>query len=171
VQTIFEEARKLGAIVVFDNAQVLFDHSELSSKASQLIQYHAKAYPRPVIVLATVGGGTSSSASLGSLDIRASHLQFSNDVQFQLPNRVLRDQLWRRSLPALVPLSPNVDFNELSQLQLSAKLIRTICFNACCKAALLPLKERIVSMKMLLDERDDILQKERYRSHATNMFI
>jgi SpoVK/Ycf46/Vps4 family AAA+-type ATPase len=170
IQTIFDEARKLGAIVVFDNAQVLFDYSDRSQQISQLIQYHAVMYPRPVVVVATTGGSTSASASSAAVDPRASKFQFSEEILFTMPSRPLRRELWRRALPGKVPLSPDVDFNLLSEPQVTAKLIRSVCFAACCKVALLPPGERILTMKLLNQEKEDAVMRERRRSTHSTMF-
>ncbi|CUG93186.1 AAA ATPase, putative [Bodo saltans] len=170
IQTIFDEARKLGAIVVFDNAQALFDHSDRSQQLSQLIQYHAVMFPRPVVVVATTGGSTSASASSTAVDPRASKFQFSEEILFTMPSRPLRRELWRRALPSKVPLSSDVDFNLLSEPQVTAKLIRSVCFAACCKVALLPPGERTLTMKLLNQEKEDAIMRERRRSTHSTMF-
>ena len=165
IQAVFDEARKLGAIVVFDQAQNLFDYSEMASKISQLIQYHAVRYPRPVIVIAT-----TSPSGVSSIDTRASRLLFNSEIAFQLPTRQLRRELWRRSIPPQAPMSDDVDFERLSGEQLSAKAIRSICFAVCCKAALLPVGKQIVSNALVLEVQEEYLSRERRRNTHSSMF-
>jgi SpoVK/Ycf46/Vps4 family AAA+-type ATPase len=174
IVSVFEEGRKLNAIIVFDQAELLFDHSDKSRSVAQLIQYHAVVYPRPVILLATTGSGISTMTN--SIDIQSAKVQLTHEVQFQFPNRALRKVLWRRSLPEKVPLAKDVDFDVLSEQQLSAKAIRSICFNACCKVALQThdarssAAEAVVTLKAILDEKEETLSRERRRSHHSSMF-
>ena len=191
IVSVFEEGRKLNALIVFDQAELLFDHSEKSRSVAQLIQYHALVYPRPVMLLATTGSGLSTTTN--TIDIQAAHLQLTHEVQFQLPNRPLRKELWRRSFPSKVPLAPDVDFDVLSEQMLSAKAIRSICFNACCKVALQshaaataatstrassgsassPLVKAavVVTLKAIMEEKEETLARERRRSYHSSMFV
>jgi SpoVK/Ycf46/Vps4 family AAA+-type ATPase len=176
IVSVFEEGRKLNAIIVFDQAEALFDHSDRSRSVAQLIQYHAVVYPRPVILLATTGSGLLAGAG-ASIDTQAANLLLTHEVQFQFPSRALRKVLWRRSLPAKVPLAPDVNFDVLSEPLLSAKAIRTICFNACCKVALQThdargsAAEAMVTLKAILQEREETVARERRRSHHSSMFV
>lgn len=87
INKVFEEGRQLGAIVMFDQAQVLFSHNEKSLQIAQLIQYHARRYPRPVLILATTG---NNNGGLPHLDTRAARIVFNEVIQFHLPDKALR---------------------------------------------------------------------------------
>ena len=166
IETIFEEGRKLGAIIVFDSAQALFDHSDRGEQVSELIQYHANGYPRPVIVIATTQPGHA-----GGIDCSSSKLRFAFEINFQLPGRTLRELLWRRSLPRKVPLADDVDFKALSEKACSAKFIRTAAFNACARVSLLPLEQRKVTMKHLTSEFEALSLKNDRRNKHFRMYV
>ncbi|TPP42814.1 ATPase associated with various cellular activities (AAA) family protein [Leishmania donovani] len=174
VHVVFEEGRRLGAIIVFDEAQVLFNESPKSLQLSQLIQYHARRYPRPVIVIATTvnrdGGGGRHLFSTASINSRSSCMLFQAELTFALPRRLLREQLWRKAFPERVPTSSDVDYGRLSATSISPKLIRTIAFNVCCTAALLPVSERVVTMAMIEAEMERTVARERTAVSASAMF-
>ncbi|KAG5485556.1 hypothetical protein LSCM1_07644 [Leishmania martiniquensis] len=174
VHAVFEEGRRLGAIIVFDEAQVLFNESSKSLQLSQLIQYHARRYPRPVIVIATTvsrdGSGGRHLFSTTSINSRSSCMIFQAELTFALPSRPLREQLWRRAFPDRVPRASDVNYGRLSATSISPKLIRTIAFNVCCTAALLPVAERVVTMAMIEAEVERTMTRERSAPSANAMF-
>ncbi|KAG5511099.1 hypothetical protein GH5_07306 [Leishmania sp. Ghana 2012 LV757] len=174
VHAVFEEGRRLGAIIVFDEAQVLFNESSKSLQLSQLIQYHARRYPRPVIVIATTasrdGSGGRHLFSTTSINSRSSCMLFQAELTFALPSRPLREQLWRRAFPDRVPKASDVNYGRLSATGISPKLIRTIAFNVCCTAALLPMAERVVTMAMIEAEMERTVTRERSAMSASAMF-
>ena len=165
VQTIFNEAKKLQSIIVFDAAGPLFDYSERSEKLGLLIQYHAATYPRPVLVLVSSGENSP-------IDSRATPLHFTAEVQFKLPTRQLRAQLWRKFIPSKVPLAEDVNFEQLSgDFAVSAKFIRQVCFAACSRAALLPAEQKRLTMAALVAEANAALLREQQRSPTSHMFM
>nr|CCM13411.1 AAA family ATPase, putative [Leishmania guyanensis] len=174
VHAVFEEGRRLGAIIVFDEAQVLFNESPKSLQLSQLIQYHARRYPRPVIVIATTasrnGGGGRHLFSTTSINSHSSCMLFQSELIFALPSRSLREQLWRKAFPERVPTASDVDYGRLSTTSISPKLIRTIAFNVCCTAALLPVSERVVTMAMIEAEMERTMTRERSAVSTSAMF-
>ncbi|KPA77673.1 putative AAA family ATPase [Leptomonas pyrrhocoris] len=174
VHAVFEEGRRLGAIIVFDEAQVLFNESPKSLQLSQLIQYHARRYPRPVIVIATTtsrdGGGGRQLFSTHSVNSRSSCMLFQAEIAFVLPSRPLREKLWRRAFPERAPIAVDVDYAKLSASGISPKLIRTVAFNVCCEAALLPVAERTVTMAMIEQEIEKALVRERSSASTSAMF-
>ncbi|KPI85656.1 putative Aaa family ATPase [Leptomonas seymouri] len=174
VHAVFEEGRRLGAIIVFDEAQVLFNESPKSLQLSQLIQYHARRYPRPVIVIATTtsrdGGGGRQLFSTTSINSRSSCMLFQAEVAFVLPSQPLRERLWRRAFPERVPIAADVDYVKLSTTSISPKLIRTVAFSVCCEAALLPVAERRVTMAMIEKEVEKALVRERSSMSTSAMF-
>jgi SpoVK/Ycf46/Vps4 family AAA+-type ATPase len=174
VHAVFEEGRRLGAIIVFDEAQVLFNESPKSLQLSQLIQYHARRYARPVIVIATTtsrdGGGGRQLFSTTAINSRSSCMLFQAEVTFVLPSRQLREQLWKRAFPERVPIAADVDYAKLSSASISPKLIRTVAFSVCCEAALMPVAERTVTMAMIEKEVERALVRERSSVSASAMF-
>ncbi|CAG9569738.1 putative AAA family ATPase [Leishmania major strain Friedlin] len=174
VHVVFEEGRRLGAIIVFDEAQVLFNESPKSLQLSQLIQYHARRYPRPVIVIATTvnrdGGGGRHLFSTANINSRSSCMLFQAELTFALPRRPLREQLWRKAFPERVPTSSDVNYGRLSATSISPKLIRMIAFNVCCTAALLPVSDRVVTMAMIEAEMERTVTRERTAVSASAMF-
>ncbi|RNF00677.1 putative AAA family ATPase [Trypanosoma conorhini] len=165
VHEVFAEGRKLGAIIVFDEAQVLFNHSEQSLHVAKLIYYHAMRYPRPVLFIATTGTvGTST------IDVRATPLIFQQEILFRLPTQQLRRELWRRALPERMPVADDIDLDELSEAPVSAKTIHAAAFNACCGVAMLSSEERRLTMQMLRDELESMRLKERHRQPHSLMF-
>ncbi|CCW66714.1 unnamed protein product [Phytomonas sp. Hart1] len=176
IHSVFEEARSLGAIVVFDQAQSLFNHSERSISISQMIQYYAMRYPRPVIVIATTrtswdrDGGAMIGDSASWIDVQASRLVLNTHVVFHLPSRELRKELWSKAFPTKVPLAGDVDFDTLSNSMVSGKMIRTVAFNVCCQVALLPESKRKLDMKMIIDELEVAVLRERGHNSSSLMF-
>ena len=164
IGSVFEEGQKLGAIIAFDQCQSLFDYSDKSRQITQLIQYHATRYHKPVILMATTGGNISS------VDSRAASVNFSLEVNFQLPTKALRQTLWTRAFPEQVPLSGDVSFEALAEAQITAKDIRAIAFGACAKAALRIPAERRVSMEDIKTEMDDYRQRDQRRKTHSSMF-
>lgn len=136
IAAVFEEARQLGAIVVFDEAQELFSHSERAVNITQLIQYYAVRYPKPVIVIATTAGSGGGGGALpDSIDVRSTRFTLTEHIVFKYPDRALRRELWRGAFPEKVPLATDVDFDRLSERNVSAKLVRKVAFTVCCRAA------------------------------------
>lgn len=131
---VFDEARTLNAAVVFDCAEWLYQDStsEKAQHLSQLIQYQASRYNRPVLLLATDNADASSSP----IDPSLLRLRVSHHLTFRLPDRALRQKLWERSLPDVVPKEGSIDFALLSSTAASASTIQKACF-ACCAAAVM----------------------------------
>ncbi|RNF18158.1 putative AAA family ATPase [Trypanosoma cruzi] len=165
VHEVFDEGRKLGAIIVFDEAQVLFNHSEQSLHVAKLIYYHAVRYPRPVIFIATTGTPEAS-----SIDVRATSLIFQQEILFRLPTQQLRRELWRRALPERMPVADDIDLDVLSETPVSAKTIHSAAFNACCTVAMLNSEERRLTMQMLRDELEKLRLKEKHCQPHSVMF-
>ncbi|ORC84312.1 AAA ATPase [Trypanosoma theileri] len=166
VHHVFSEARKLGAIIVFDEAQALFNHSDQGRHTAKLIHYHAMRYPRPVIFIVTTG--TEGSAGV---DMRASPFVFQQQISFRMPTQQLRRELWRRAIPEKVPVADGgIDFDELSSTSVSAKLIRAAAFSACCRVALLGTAVRHLTTEILREELENLQLKERERQPHVQMF-
>lgn len=175
VHTVFEEGRRLGAMIVFDEAQVLFNESDQSLQTSQLIQYHARRYPRPVIIIATTvsrdGMGSRQLFSTTNINPRSSCMTFLGDLVFRLPDQPLRQRIWASCFPSRVPLASDVDFAELSRSELlSPKLIRVTVFHVCCAAALLQETQRVVTMAMIKKEIERTKRRERSSMPTSAMF-
>ncbi|RNF10903.1 putative AAA family ATPase [Trypanosoma rangeli] len=156
VHEVFAEGRKLGAIIVFDEAQVLFNHSEQSLHVAKLIHYHAMRYPRPVLFIATTG-----TAGMSTIDVRATPLIFQQEIPFRMPTQRLRRELWQHALPERMPVADDIDLDELSKAPVSAKAIHAAAFGACCRVAMLSNEERRLTMQMLRDELESMRVKEK----------
>ncbi|ESL09869.1 AAA ATPase [Trypanosoma rangeli SC58] len=165
VHEVFAEGRKLGAIIVFDEAQVLFNHSEQSLHVAKLIHYHAMRYPRPVLFIATTG-----TVGASTIDVRATPLIFQQEIPFRLPTQRLRRELWRRALPERMPVADDIDLDELSKAPVSAKTIHAAAFGACCGVAMLSSEERRLTMQMLRDELESMRVKEKHCHPHSLMF-
>uniref|UniRef100_A0A7S1W306 AAA+ ATPase domain-containing protein n=1 Tax=Neobodo designis TaxID=312471 RepID=A0A7S1W306_NEODS len=169
VQKAFEEARQMGAAVVFDEAQCLFDHNERAGQLAQQIQFFANSFTKPVLVLAQTdkGGGAATA------DMRMCKLRFTDELAFSLPSKALRRKLWDAFLPARVPRADGgVDFARLAAEQsVSARVIKAVCFSCCAKVALRSAEARVVSTDDLLAELREHAEMERRRAANTSMFI
>nr|CCC53939.1 putative AAA ATPase, fragment [Trypanosoma vivax Y486] len=166
VHTVFSEARKLGAIIVFDQAQVLFNHSEQGTHIAKIISFHAKRYPRPIIFLATTG-----TSELMSVDVHATPLVFQQQVRFSLPSQPLRRLLWSKALPEKIPLDEKgINLEELSEIPVSGKLIYAAAFNACCKLAMKCATEQRLTMQLLREELKNVQTRERQSVPQNLMF-
>ncbi|CAD2220445.1 ATPase family associated with various cellular activities (AAA), putative [Angomonas deanei] len=182
ISTLFQEARQLGAMILLDEAQVLFNHSDRSRHVAQVLFYHAAAYPRPVIVSAT------TTAPQHHLDIHAAQLPFTEVIPFHLPDAALRRTLWQKAFPTAVPLDVTpMQFEELSsQYKLNAKEIFAVAFTVCCRAVA-ELQEgpkqnknnnnnnenetnAAITMKAIVEEIENVQRKERSQQMGSGMF-
>ncbi|EPY27619.1 AAA ATPase [Strigomonas culicis] len=164
IRAVFEEGRQLGAVIAFDEAQQLFDYTDRSQQIAQLIYYYAMQYPRPVIIIAT------TTTSGGGLDLPAVRLKFTQVIAFRTPSRELREALWRKAFPPLVPLADDVDFAELGTAAVSAKTIDAVVFSACGRAVAQSESGRQVTMKLLREELELAMARERTLNPSSNMF-
>jgi SpoVK/Ycf46/Vps4 family AAA+-type ATPase len=169
IQKVFEEARTMGAAVVFDSSQCLFELNDSAAQLAQQIQFYANTCTKPVIVLAQ----TDRSSGAAGADPRACKMRFTDEIAFALPAKTLRRRLWEAFLPAKVPRAPSgIDFDVLSQAAgVSARQIKTVCFAACAKVALRCTGERFVSTDDLLTELRWQQEIDRRRSAPTSMFV
>ncbi|MCC6621071.1 MAG: ATP-binding protein [Deltaproteobacteria bacterium] len=134
LSSIFDEAEKAHAIILFDEADSLFgkrtEQKSSNDRAANLevnfLLQKLDAYPGIAIL-------TSNLASSMD-DAFARRLTFR--IHFPAPDAASRALLWRTLLPKSAPLGPDVDFNALgAEFELSGGHIRNAVLRAAVLAA------------------------------------
>lgn len=160
MQTVFEEAMQLGAMIVIEEAQIFF-HQSIEFDAMRLLLYHAMRHTKPVILIASTsssssggGGGASPSFSQAAVDMFRHHFPITLSIPFKMPRRKERECLWKRVFPSGVPFdkTEEIRWDVLSATELSPWEIERVAFRACCRTALLPEPERVLRMKVIEEE-------------------
>lgn len=129
---IFSAAERSGAILLFDEADALF------SKRTQVASSHDKFANTQVSYL------LQRLESFKGLAILTSNLKDSFDaafirrlrfvIAFPFPTALEREQIWRTLLPKKAPIG-QVNFTQLSRLNVAGGMIRNIMLNACFNSA------------------------------------
>ena len=121
----FSEAKRSGAVLFWDEADAMFYDRDSASRnwevrdvnvlLQQLEQFEG------VCILAT-----NRKITLDKALERRSTLK----VEFRRPDREERREIWRRFLPAEMPLENGLDLEELSRAELSGGEIKNVVLNA-----------------------------------------
>lgn len=132
LKRVFDAAESSGAVLLFDEADALYgkrsevkdSHDRYANIEVAYLLQRVEAY-RGLAILTT---------NFRSALDRAFLRRISFIVQFPFPDETLREQIWRRELPATAPMR-DVDFKALARMQLSGGHIRTVALNAAFIAA------------------------------------
>lgn len=162
ISTVFEEAKKLGAIVVIDESQCFFQHA-VEETIVGIIMYYALRHSKPVILIATT-------EPQSFIDLKRHKIPITLEISFGLPKKKERLLLWKQVFPSGVPLDSDIDVESLSEYPISAKQIERISFRVCCRTAMLAATSRSVSMKMLKEELEEELRREQAKGSMMSMF-
>lgn len=134
LRQIFREGRKSGAVLFFDEADVLFSkrtevkdsHDKYSNMEAAYMLQNLEEYTG-VVILAT---------NFPQNIDEAFKRRITFTIEFYLPDCDHRRLLWQQSVPEKLPLDPDVDFEELAeQFELSGSNIKNIMVNAAFLAA------------------------------------
>lgn len=150
IVSIFRDAKRKGAILVFDEGEGLFGSRSTGSPSSSgrhdninvglLLQY-IESFGGVCIVI------TNHQEAIDEAFFRRFHFV----VKFELPGPRLREQIWKSMIPKECPLSADVSLSTLAnRYELCGGDIKSALLRAASRAALrFEEKCRIVSMKDL----------------------
>jgi hypothetical protein len=156
LRRIFDAAEESGAILLFDEADALFNkRTEVKDSVDRFANVEVAYLLQR---MEAYGGLSILTTNLHrSLDI-AFRRRIRFYVEFPFPRAAQRALIWRRSLPAAAPTS-GLDFDRLAQLNLPGGNIRNIALNAAFLAAAEPAP---IGMRHLLEAaRGECLKLER----------
>lgn len=134
LRQIFQEGQKSGAVLFFDEADVLFSkrtevkdsHDKYSNMEAAYMLQNMEEYTG-VVILATNFPQNIDEAFKRRITLT---------VEFCLPDYLHRCLLWKQSVPEQLPLEPDVDLEELAErFELSGSNIKNIMINAAFLAA------------------------------------
>lgn len=121
----FREAREADAVLFWDKADAMFYDRDSAYRNWEV---------RDVNVLLTElerfdGLCILATNRVLTLD-KALERRISLKVEFEPPDRPMREQIWRRLVPAKLPLADDVDFDALSEGELTGGEIKNTVLNA-----------------------------------------
>ncbi|TCL69507.1 ATP-binding protein [Rhizobium sp. BK251] len=132
LKRLFDAAEASGAVLLFDEADALFgkrsevkdSHDRYANIEVAYLLQRVEAY-RGLAILTT---------NMKSALDRAFLRRIRFVVTFPFPDMAAREQIWRKQFPPVAPLG-DIDFVELSRLNLAGGHIRSVALAAAFKAA------------------------------------
>jgi ATPase family associated with various cellular activities (AAA) len=132
LQRLFDAAEESGAVLLFDEADVLF------GKRSTVNDSHDRYANITVSYLLQrvedYHGAAILTSNLPDHIDRAFARRLAVILQFPFPDRTQRQEIWQRVFPAGVP-TDGLAFDRLAQLNISGGQIKTVARNAAFRAA------------------------------------
>ena len=156
IDALFEESKNIDAILLFDDCDGLFGtRTSVGTSTDRyanvdvgVLLYHIDKFPGIVIMTTNV---------IENLD-KAFYRRFRYMLHFDTPQQAARAKLWELLIPKETPLKGKIDYDSLSNLDMTGGSIKNCIFRAAAKAALRPVSERMVTWedlhKAALDELD-----------------
>lgn len=121
----FREANEAGAVLFWDEADAMFYDRDSASKNWEVRDVNVLLQElerfRGVCILST--------NRKGYLD-KALERRISMKIEFERPSQEMRKAIWQRLIPAEMPLSKDVSFDEFSKIDLSGGEIKNVILNA-----------------------------------------
>lgn len=130
IVTLFEETSSKNCVLLFDEADALFSYRsqrdmKYDNRVVNILLSEIEKY-EGVVILTTNYEPVLDPA----LDRRV-----ALKLKFNPPNREQRLKIWNKLIPPKAPLAPDVDFDKLSQFELTGAEIKNVVLNAARKAA------------------------------------
>ena len=143
LESIFREARQHEAVLVFEEADALFSGRTPVGSATDryanldtaVLLREMERFPGVVILTSNLSDNIDEAFRR--------RLRFA--LAFPTPEREAREALWRRHLPARMPLAPDVSCATLAAFPLTGAQIRNAVLKAAARAALRQEAQRRVS--------------------------
>eukprot|EP00736_Rhodelphis_marinus_P011452 Rmarinus@m.20401 len=163
IDAVFQEARAMNAVLVFDECEGLFGHRSADADSSRhdnvnvgILLHHISTFPGIVVLITNLREG---------LD-QAFFRRFKFIVEFKIPKAKLRKQLWKLLLPAEAPKSSDIDFDRLANVfELAGGNIKNVVFRAATRACLRKEeKERKITMADLESAAQEEVEKQNPRA-------
>jgi SpoVK/Ycf46/Vps4 family AAA+-type ATPase len=143
IDAIFQEARQLNAILVFDEAEGLFGQRTAMTSSTDryanvdvgVLLYHIEHFPGIVILT------TNLYENIDKAFFR--RLKFILD--FDTPTKERRAKLWKLLIPKECPVADGVDYERLAIHEMTGGHIKSAIFRAAARAALRKEEKRILT--------------------------
>uniref|UniRef100_A0A0G4HU76 AAA+ ATPase domain-containing protein n=1 Tax=Chromera velia CCMP2878 TaxID=1169474 RepID=A0A0G4HU76_9ALVE len=170
IEAVFNEAKAVGAVLVFDEAEGLFGARQQDTGASSgrhdtlnvgLLLHHIETFAGVTIVV------TNFVQAIDSAFLR----RFKFVLEFPQPDAQLRGRLWRLLLPAETPTAPDVNFEDLGRrFDFSGGSIKSAIFRAAARAALRKEpSERLIKMADLTAAAEEEVKKDHGKRNEAAM--
>jgi SpoVK/Ycf46/Vps4 family AAA+-type ATPase len=167
IEAVFDEARQVDAVVVFDEAEGLFGSradtggdgaGRHDSMNVGILLHHIETFPGVVVVI------TNMRERIDPAFFR----RFKFVMEFPVPDAEHRKKLWRLLLPTEAPLAADVDLDVLAnRYVIAGGNIKSVVFRAASRAALRKdAASRVITMADLTSACDEEMQKETGTSTA-----
>jgi len=170
IDTVFDEAKAVDAVLVFDEAEGLFGSRSGEGDGSSrhdtmnvgVLLHHIETFPGVVIVITNLREKVDT----------AFFRRFKFALEFKIPNEELRGRLWRLLIPEEAPLSEDVDMLELGRrFTLTGGGIKSAVFRAASRIALrMSTAERVISMEDLVRSGEEEMEKENLQTNDYMMY-
>jgi SpoVK/Ycf46/Vps4 family AAA+-type ATPase len=169
IQAVFDEAKAVDAILVFDEAEGLFGSRSGSEGSSGrhddmnvgILLHHIETFSGVVVVITNLKDRIDN----------AFFRRFKFVLEFPLPSAEERLRLWRLLIPKEAPLSANVDLNYLANQYdgFTGGNIKTAVFRAASRAALrAKLDQRVITMEDLKKAAEEESGKDLSKKAGAN---
>jgi SpoVK/Ycf46/Vps4 family AAA+-type ATPase len=154
IEALFHDARNNDSVLVFDEAEGLFGaRTGMGTSTDRyanidvgLLLYHIERFPGIVILT------TNLRENVDEALFR--RLKFV--LEFPVPDRALREALWKKLVPEKTPLAADVDMAALAaRFELTGGHIKTAVFKAAARAALRPEDSRHIAMRDLVEAAEE----------------
>ena len=134
IEAAFEEASRTGSVLLFDEADALFAR-RMQVESSQ--DRHANLEINLLLEwMERFDGVVVLTTNLRQGMDRAFERRIGYKIHFPFPDIDLREQLWKRLLPAQAPIEATVDFGRLAErYELSGGSIKNALLRAAYKSA------------------------------------
>eukprot|EP00850_Spirogloea_muscicola_P001405 SM000005S17202 [mRNA] locus=s5:714075:723832:- [translate_table: standard] len=155
IGAVFKDARLMDAVLVLDDFQIMASEEEGSigsvsvwaPRAIGLVLHELERFPGLCILIANHAQAGMVHRLDSELVRRLKHV-----VEFKQPDAAVRARMWRTLLPAKVPLSEDVDFEELGRrFEFTSSPISSATVRAAAKAALREEVKRKISQADLIE--------------------
>jgi len=134
LDTVFTEAERAGAILLFDEADALFGKRSDVKDAHDRYANIETAYL--LQRMEVFGGLAILTTNFGQNLDRAFMRRLRFVVEFPIPDAAAREKIWRQCLPSQAPLAADIDFRFLSRrVEITGGNIRQITLCAAFAAA------------------------------------
>jgi len=125
IVSTFRAAQKHNAVLFWDEADAMFFDRDSASQNWEVRDVNVLLQEierfEGVCILATNRKGTMDKALERRIAVK---------VEFPRPDKAIRNKLWRKLLPKKLPLSKDIDFDNLSSFDMSGGEIKNVVLNA-----------------------------------------
>jgi SpoVK/Ycf46/Vps4 family AAA+-type ATPase len=157
LQSVFDDAKKVDAVLVFDEAEGLFGRRDSSGSTSRHDTLNVGLLLQ---LIENFSGVCIVITNLRDMVDPAFFRRFRFILEFEKPKKELRRAIWGKALPKELPLTADVNLDILAErFELSGGDIKSVVLRTATRAALRPAPSRVVGMKDLIDSCQEEVKK------------